>query len=211
MWLASIQLKIFLGNPSSWFTILLTSLTTLPLAVYITLSSRHRIWRYSMIIWSSRMEYGEFCFQSPFPIDNFIISCSPMWEDDINKNGGRWVMFLDKDSKDFVDKLWHDLVSLQVCSQILISSHDSIYSFCVQLANVLNTQNRSVELSSMSAIRPARYVWEYTIYMYIYSNPSLNCSSLDQGRLQPAGHTGYWAKNEASAAAERGRATVSGA
>lgn len=40
-----------------------------------------------------------------------IISCSPMWEDDINKNGGRWVMFLDKDSKEFVNKLWHDLVS----------------------------------------------------------------------------------------------------
>lgn len=37
-----------------------------------------------------------------------------MWEDDINKNGGRWVMFLDKDSKEFVNKLWHDLVSSQV-------------------------------------------------------------------------------------------------
>lgn len=37
-----------------------------------------------------------------------------MWEDDINKNGGRWVMFLDKDSKQFVDKLWHDLVSSKV-------------------------------------------------------------------------------------------------
>lgn len=34
-----------------------------------------------------------------------------MWEDDVNKDGGRWVMFLDKDSKELVDKLWHDLVS----------------------------------------------------------------------------------------------------
>lgn len=46
-----------------------------------------------------------------FAIGIKIISCSPMWEDDINKNGGRWVMFLDKDSKEFVNKLWHDLVS----------------------------------------------------------------------------------------------------
>lgn len=49
--------------------------------------------------------------ESSFAIGIKIICCSPMWEDDINKNGGRWVMFLDKDSKEFVNKLWHDLVS----------------------------------------------------------------------------------------------------
>lgn len=91
-----------------------------------------------------------------------------MWEDDINKNGGRWVMFLDKDSKEFVDKLWHDLVSSQDCSKTLISTHDSIYSFCVQLANVLNTPNRFAVLSSMSATRPARYVCAISL-IYIKS------------------------------------------
>jgi len=33
-----------------------------------------------------------------------------MWEDDANKEGGRWIMLLDKASKGFIDKLWHDLV-----------------------------------------------------------------------------------------------------
>jgi len=33
-----------------------------------------------------------------------------MWEDDVNKEGGRWIMLLDKASKGFIDKLWHDLV-----------------------------------------------------------------------------------------------------
>lgn len=36
---------------------------------------------------------------------------SPMWEDAANKQGGRWVITLNKSSKNDLDNLWLDVVS----------------------------------------------------------------------------------------------------
>ncbi|XP_017154116.1 eukaryotic translation initiation factor 4E1-like [Drosophila miranda] len=43
----------------------------------------------------------------------------PMWEDDINKDGGRWIIMLDKNTKAMNDKLWQDLLlcSIGECFQ----------------------------------------------------------------------------------------------
>ncbi|KAH8242231.1 hypothetical protein KR026_010404, partial [Drosophila bipectinata] len=57
----------------------------------------------------------------------------PMWEDDVNKEGGRWMMLLDKVSKTFMDKIWHDLLlctigecfdySEQICGVVINVRH----------------------------------------------------------------------------------------
>ncbi|KAH8406869.1 hypothetical protein KR222_009642, partial [Zaprionus bogoriensis] len=63
----------------------------------------------------------------------------PMWEDDINKNGGRWVMFLDKDSKEFVDKLWHDL---------LLCTIGECFEYSEQICGaVINVRNKASKIS----------------------------------------------------------------
>jgi len=46
-----------------------------------------------------------------------------MWEDDTNKNGGRWILLLDKASRTYIDKMWHDLVSTIDCTIIISSMH----------------------------------------------------------------------------------------
>jgi len=39
-------------------------------------------------------------------------SFRPMWEDDANKYGGRWVINMGRGSKLELDKLWLDVVSI---------------------------------------------------------------------------------------------------
>ncbi|KAH8314635.1 hypothetical protein KR074_004894, partial [Drosophila pseudoananassae] len=52
----------------------------------------------------------------------------PMWEDDVNKEGGRWMMLLDKVSKTFMDKIWHDLVgNLIIMYDSFLSSQSLIF------------------------------------------------------------------------------------
>ncbi|EDW68752.1 eukaryotic translation initiation factor 4E1 [Drosophila virilis] len=63
----------------------------------------------------------------------------PMWEDDVNKDGGRWVMFLDKDSKELVDKLWHDL---------LLCTIGECFEYSDQICGVvINVRNKASKIS----------------------------------------------------------------
>ncbi|ALC43434.1 eIF4E-3 [Drosophila busckii] len=63
----------------------------------------------------------------------------PMWEDDINKEGGRWVMFLDKEHKEFVDKLWHDL---------LLCTIGECFEYSDQICGVvINVRNKASKIS----------------------------------------------------------------
>ncbi|XP_017863690.1 PREDICTED: eukaryotic translation initiation factor 4E [Drosophila arizonae] len=63
----------------------------------------------------------------------------PMWEDDVNKDGGRWVMFLDKDSKELVDKLWHDL---------LLCTIGECFEYSEQICGVvINVRNKASKIS----------------------------------------------------------------
>ncbi|KAH8305016.1 hypothetical protein KR059_001965, partial [Drosophila kikkawai] len=61
----------------------------------------------------------------------------PMWEDDYNKEGGRWIMLLDKASKAFSDKLWHDLL---LC--IIGECFEYSDQICGVVINVRNKANK---------------------------------------------------------------------
>ncbi|XP_020807689.1 eukaryotic translation initiation factor 4E [Drosophila serrata] len=61
----------------------------------------------------------------------------PMWEDDFNKEGGRWIMLLDKASKAFSDKLWHDLL---LC--IIGECFEYSDQICGVVINVRNKANK---------------------------------------------------------------------
>ncbi|XP_062132685.1 eukaryotic translation initiation factor 4E1 [Drosophila sulfurigaster albostrigata] len=63
----------------------------------------------------------------------------PMWEDDSNKEGGRWVMFLERDSKELVDKLWHDL---------LLCTIGECFEYSEQICGaVINVRNKGSKIS----------------------------------------------------------------
>jgi len=51
----------------------------------------------------------------------------PMWEDAANNNGGRWVIALNKILKDDLDKLWLDVVSINLLSLSLYFLAFSLY------------------------------------------------------------------------------------
>lgn len=51
----------------------------------------------------------------------------PMWEDAGNKQGGRWVITLNKSSKSDLDNLWLDVVSNSTFHFILVALHISFY------------------------------------------------------------------------------------
>ncbi|KAH8378691.1 hypothetical protein KR009_000757, partial [Drosophila setifemur] len=61
----------------------------------------------------------------------------PMWEDDVNKQGGRWIIFLDKVSKPFIDKMWHDLLLCTIGECFEYSDH-----ICGVVINVRNKANK---------------------------------------------------------------------
>ncbi|XP_016933630.2 eukaryotic translation initiation factor 4E1 [Drosophila suzukii] len=61
----------------------------------------------------------------------------PMWEDDANKEGGRWIMLLDKASKGFIDKLWHDLLLCMIGECFQFSDE-----ICGVVINVRNKANK---------------------------------------------------------------------
>ncbi|BFF98917.1 eukaryotic translation initiation factor 4E1 [Drosophila madeirensis] len=63
----------------------------------------------------------------------------PMWEDDVNKNGGRWIIMLDKSMKAISDKLWHDLILLCIGECFLHSEEIS--------GIVINVRNKANKLS----------------------------------------------------------------
>ncbi|KAH8333360.1 hypothetical protein KR067_006977, partial [Drosophila pandora] len=63
----------------------------------------------------------------------------PMWEDDFNKEGGRWIMLLDKVSKTFIDKMWHDL---------LLCTIGECFEYSEQICGVvINVRNKANKLS----------------------------------------------------------------
>ncbi|XP_030372823.1 eukaryotic translation initiation factor 4E1 [Scaptodrosophila lebanonensis] len=61
----------------------------------------------------------------------------PMWEDEANKEGGRWIMILDKASKSFIDKMWHDLL---LC--MIGECFDYSEQICGVVINVRNKANK---------------------------------------------------------------------
>ncbi|XP_068149052.1 eukaryotic translation initiation factor 4E1 [Drosophila tropicalis] len=61
----------------------------------------------------------------------------PMWEDEANKNGGRWIMLLEKASKCFINKMWHDLL---LC--ILGECFHYSDQICGAVINVRNKANK---------------------------------------------------------------------
>lgn len=85
-------------------------------------------------------------------------------------------MFLDKDSKEFVNKLWHDLVSSQVRSKTSGNSR-FFCSSCAQLVNASSTRSRFAVRSSMCATRPARYVSDRADYRWLYRSMLILLSS----------------------------------
>ncbi|XP_022215465.1 eukaryotic translation initiation factor 4E1 [Drosophila obscura] len=60
----------------------------------------------------------------------------PMWEDDVNKDGGRWIMILDKSTKVMSDKLWHDL--LLCCIGECFQHSDEISGVVINVRNKAN-------------------------------------------------------------------------
>ncbi|XP_017011827.2 eukaryotic translation initiation factor 4E1 [Drosophila takahashii] len=61
----------------------------------------------------------------------------PMWEDDVNKEGGRWIMLLDKASRGFIDKIWHDLLLCMIGECFQYSDE-----ICGVVINVRNKANK---------------------------------------------------------------------
>ncbi|EDW40674.1 eukaryotic translation initiation factor 4E1 [Drosophila sechellia] len=61
----------------------------------------------------------------------------PMWEDDTNKNGGRWILLLDKASRTYIDKMWHDLLLCMIGE--CFEHSDEI---CGVVINVRNKANK---------------------------------------------------------------------
>ncbi|XP_039486551.1 eukaryotic translation initiation factor 4E1 [Drosophila santomea] len=61
----------------------------------------------------------------------------PMWEDDANKEGGRWIMLLDKASRTYIDKMWHDLILCMIGECFKYSDE-----ICGVVINVRNKANK---------------------------------------------------------------------
>ncbi|XP_017073947.1 eukaryotic translation initiation factor 4E1 isoform X2 [Drosophila eugracilis] len=66
----------------------------------------------------------------------FKENIQPMWEDDNNKEGGRWIMLLDKASKDFIDQVWHDLLLCMIGECFQYS--DEICGVVINMRNKAN-------------------------------------------------------------------------
>ncbi|XP_001983586.2 eukaryotic translation initiation factor 4E1 [Drosophila grimshawi] len=63
----------------------------------------------------------------------------PMWEDVKNRKGGRWIFFLNRESKELVDNMWHDLL---LCT--LGESFEYPFQIC---GVVVNVRNKAAKIS----------------------------------------------------------------
>lgn len=83
--------------------------------VYTTTLSPHLRLSLEVTTRSSRRPFGKTVYPSlnAACLINLIPIVSPMWEDAANKQGGRWVITLNKNSKNDLDNLWLDVVSIQ--------------------------------------------------------------------------------------------------
>lgn len=83
---------------------------------FTTTSSPHQRSSWVVTTRYSRRTFGGFavyCNSAKITFTNWYLICSPMWEDAANKQGGRWVITLNKSSKTDLDNLWLDVVSAQ--------------------------------------------------------------------------------------------------
>lgn len=58
----------------------------------------------------------------------FVEGIKPMWEDEANKNGGRWTLRV---SKGFGNKLWEDLILAMIGEQF--SDEDEICGIVISI------------------------------------------------------------------------------
>ena len=47
----------------------------------------------------------------------FKDNIQPMWEDKANKNGGRWMITLNRNQRPELDRYWIDTVSVEECKE----------------------------------------------------------------------------------------------
>jgi len=59
-----------------------------------------------------------------------------MWEDAANKQGGRWVITLNKSSKSDLDNLWLDVVSIQKNNTMVYLRLHKYFMFSVHLCSI---------------------------------------------------------------------------
>lgn len=102
--------------------------------VYTTTLSPHLRLSLAVTTHSSRRPYGKsrviLILEVVSSINRFPFD-SPMWEDAANKQGGRWVITLNKSSKNDLDNLWLDVVSILCLLDNFIFIYESLLAAAV--------------------------------------------------------------------------------